>query len=233
MRLTLCQNHSRCARHALVAQKQQNVALVMDFGGGTFDMCVIETTKGGDISQTGRNAKPLAARSISIGGYAINRLIAEALLLQIVQKGHDRAQLKAALREYQRLKNLDEPTLASERHAAFVRNYRRLLQSVEQAKCVVCNGMTNWRLDADLSHSGGCTVEVPSSPLEERSPIIFQRLDGMLLRQIYLEHVWKPHLLPGIKDTIQRAEAELGNKQITVVLLSGGSSNIRWLKPLL
>jgi hypothetical protein len=32
---------------------------------------------------------------------------------------------------------------------------------------------------------------------------------------------------------LQRAEAELGNKPITVVLLSGGSSNIRWLKPLL
>ncbi len=32
---------------------------------------------------------------------------------------------------------------------------------------------------------------------------------------------------------MQRAEAELGNKPITVVLLSGGSSNIRWLKPLL
>jgi hypothetical protein len=28
-------------------------------------------------------------------------------------------------------------------------------------------------------------------------------------------------------------QEELGNKPITVVLLSGGSSNIRWLKPLL
>src|SRR6202012_4611416 len=34
-------------RHALVAQKEQNVALVIDFGGGTFDTCIIETTKAG------------------------------------------------------------------------------------------------------------------------------------------------------------------------------------------
>ena len=72
----------------------------------------------------------------SIGGYAINRLIAEELLLRIVEKGYDRTLLKAALKEYQRLKNLDDPALAMERHAVFARNYHRLLQSVEQAKCV-------------------------------------------------------------------------------------------------
>lgn len=220
-------------RHALVAQKEQNVALVMDFGGGTFDTCVIETTKGGDISQTGRNAKPLAARSIPIGGFAINRFIAEELLQRVVPKGPDRTLLNAALKEYQRLKNLDDPVLATERHAAFARNYRRLLQSVEQAKCMVCNGMTSWRLDVDPPHGVGCTVEVPTRPLEEGSPIVAQRLDGALLRRIYEEQVWKRHLLLAVRETIQRAEAELGNKPITVVLLSGGSSNIRWLKPLL
>ena len=218
------------ARHALVAEKEQNVALVIDFGGGTFDTCVIETTKGGDISQAGRNKKPLAASSISIGGYAINRFIAEELLRRIAGKSPDRT-LKDALRDYQRLKNLDESALATERHAVFARNYHRLLQSV--AKCVVCNGMPSWRLDAELPLTGGCTVEVPTRPLEERSPIISQRLDGVLLRQIYEEQVWKRHLLPAVRDTIQRAAAELGNKPITVVLVSGGSSNIRWLKPLL
>lgn len=135
-------------RHALVAQKEQNVALVIDFGGGTFDTCVIETTKGGDISKTGRNAKPLAARSLPIGGFAINRLIADDLLMRVVEKGPDRTLLRAALKEYQRLKNLDEADLSLERHAAFARNYHKLLQSVEQAKCVICNGIASWKLAA-------------------------------------------------------------------------------------
>ena len=220
-------------RHALVAQKEQNIALVIDFGGGTFDTCVIQTTKAGDISQSGRNSKPLAARSISVGGFEVNRLIAQELLFEIVGKGYDRMQLNSALKDYKRLKNLDDQTLALEKLSAFTRNYHRLLHSVEQAKCVVSNGMPSWRLDADLSSAGGCTVEVPTRPFEEGSPITSLRLDGALLRKIFEEKVWRPHLLPAVKDTIQRAAAELGNRPITVVLLSGGSSNIRWLKPLL
>ena len=220
-------------RHALVAQKEQNVALVIDFGGGTFDTCVIETTKGGDISQTGRNAKPLAARSIPFGGFAINRIIAEELLFQVVEKGPDKTNLRVALKEYQRLKNLDEPSLALERYSSFAMNYHKLLQSVEQAKCSICNGMPIWRLDAAPPHAVGSTVEVPTRALEERSPIIAQRLDGARFKRIFEDQVWKLYLLPAIRETIQRAEAELGNKPITVVLLSGGSSNIRWIKPLL
>ncbi|MGY3440028.1 MULTISPECIES: hypothetical protein [unclassified Bradyrhizobium] len=32
---------------------------------------------------------------------------------------------------------------------------------------------------------------------------------------------------------LKRAEQELGGRPITIVLLSGGSSNIGWLKPLI
>lgn len=55
-------------RHALVAQRQKHVALVFDFGGGTFDASVIETTAAGDISQGGRNSKPLAGFLTREGG---------------------------------------------------------------------------------------------------------------------------------------------------------------------
>jgi hypothetical protein len=220
-------------RHALVAQKKQNVALVMDFGGGTFDTCIIETKLDGDISMSGRNSKPLAAHSIAIGGFAVNRFIAEDLLFRVIPKGPERTALGSAIRDYQRLKNVDDLALASEKYAAFVKNYRRLLQSVEQAKCMVCNGMPSWRLDIDPPQGVGCTVEVPTRPLDEKSPIAAQRLDGTLLRRIFEEKIWKQHLLPAIRETIQRAQAELGNKPITIVLLSGGSSNIRWIKPLL
>ncbi len=46
-------------RHPLVAQQIKHAALVLDFGGGTFDVSLIETTNQGDISAGGRNAKPL------------------------------------------------------------------------------------------------------------------------------------------------------------------------------
>ena len=72
------------ARHPIVVQQSKHNALVIDFGGGTCDMCIIETTKGGDISQTGRNSKPLAAASKPIGGFFINRIIAEDLFSSIL-----------------------------------------------------------------------------------------------------------------------------------------------------
>ncbi len=61
-------------RHPLVAAHGKHNALVIDFGGGTFDVCIIETTKRGDISQSGRNSRPLAACSEPIGGFFINQV---------------------------------------------------------------------------------------------------------------------------------------------------------------
>src|SRR5437762_8666076 len=37
-------------KHPLVAERKKHHALVIDFGGGTFDVCVIATTKEGDIN---------------------------------------------------------------------------------------------------------------------------------------------------------------------------------------
>jgi len=59
-------------RHPLVAERIKQNALVIDFGGGTFDVCLIETKKDGDISQTGRNSRPPAAASEPVGGFFIN-----------------------------------------------------------------------------------------------------------------------------------------------------------------
>jgi hypothetical protein len=45
------------AKLPLLAEKKKIIALVMDFGGGTFDSCVIETTKEGDISVSVRGRR--------------------------------------------------------------------------------------------------------------------------------------------------------------------------------
>jgi hypothetical protein len=63
-------------RHPLVAQRSKFNALVIDFGGGTCDVCIIETTREGDISQSGRASRPLAAQSEAIGGFQGRRISA-------------------------------------------------------------------------------------------------------------------------------------------------------------
>jgi hypothetical protein len=56
-------------RHPLVSDQRKHVALVLDFGGGTFDVSVVETTKTGEISGGGVNSRPLGAKSIQVGGF--------------------------------------------------------------------------------------------------------------------------------------------------------------------
>lgn len=222
-------------KHPLVAQKTKHAALVFDFGGGTFDASVIETTAAGDISGGGRNSRPLAAKSIPVGGFYINRMIAEMLLFQGMDKSVDKHGVRRALDAFASLKNADDETLSNHRsdHVNFVRNFRRLLRSVEQAKIVICSGISSWRLDADLSSSTACRVDVPQRPLSEASPCASLRLEASDLLKIFEDRIWKQKLLPAIRETIKRGEVELEGRRISIVLLSGGSSNIRWIKPLI
>jgi molecular chaperone DnaK (HSP70) len=74
-------------RHPLITERAKYNALVMDFGGGTFDVCLIETTREGDEKEGGRNSKPLAASSTAIGGYYVNRTIAETLFRNYSTQG--------------------------------------------------------------------------------------------------------------------------------------------------
>ena len=39
---------------SLIVEKKRHTALVLDFGGGTFDVSVIDTTAQGDISYGGK-----------------------------------------------------------------------------------------------------------------------------------------------------------------------------------
>ncbi|MCP1838758.1 hypothetical protein ACVIHI_008317 [Bradyrhizobium sp. USDA 4524] len=222
-------------KHPLVAQRARQIALVFDFGGGTFDASIIETTIAGDISQSGRNSKPLAARSLPVGGFVINHAIARELLFRGMDRSIDKSAVNRALEVFPQLKNADDETLAGVRsdQAAFVRNYRRVLRSVEQAKLTVSSGITSWKLDANLTSSPACVVDIPQKPLQESSTWIPIRFEPTEFRSIFSERIWKQKLLPEIQSVLKRAEQELGGRPITVVLLSGGSSNIGWLKPLI
>lgn len=222
-------------KHPLVAQRTKHIALVFDFGGGTFDASIIETTIAGDISQSGRNSKPLAARSVPVGGFVINNAIARELLFRGLERSVDRSAVTRALEAFPQLKNADEESLAMVRgdHAAFVRNYRRVLRSVEQAKLTVSSGVTSWKLDANLSSSPACVVDIPQKPFQDSTPWVPVRFEPAEFRTIFSDRIWKQKLLPEILPILKRAEQELGGRPISIVLLSGGSSNIGWLKPLI
>src|SRR5262249_44619889 len=66
-------------KHPLLVQSKQ-CALVIDFGGGSFDSCIIESDKQGEVTGKAKNTKPYAAFSDAVGGYFVNQVIAERLI---------------------------------------------------------------------------------------------------------------------------------------------------------
>ena len=222
-------------RHPLIAEKQKHIALVMDFGGGTFDVSVIETTADGDISQGGRNSRPLSASSIPVGGFFVNKMIAESLLFEALEKGASGRAVRIAIKRYEEIKNYDglEVNEFSDDMLSFFRAYRVLLRRVEDAKISICSRISNWQLDADLDNAASVLVAVPKNPFSGSPRVVELRLDTVRIREIFESRVWKQRLLPAIRNGLNRARDELEGKAISVVLLSGGSSNIRWLKYLI
>ena len=109
---------------------------------------------------------------------------------------------------------MDNEELALQRsgYTAFTRNFHRLLQSVEQAKCMVSSGVTNWLLDANLASAPACPVQVPQHPMQASSAFASIRLEAADFRSVYEERIWKQKLLPSICESLKRAESELGGK---------------------
>lgn len=222
-------------RHPTVAENRKHVALVLDFGGGTFDASVIETAKSGDISQTGVNSRPLSAKSIHVGGFYINRLIAEDALFSVLSKQYEKNTFRKSLEHFYDNRNSGEEFIRDlpENKQSFFRHMKRLLADVERAKIGVCNGIANWRLDADLAGAVSYPINVPVNPFSTKSEMASVRFDAGKFRALYEERIWKQKLRQTISSTIDRARAELRGQDISIVLLSGGSSNIRWLRPLI
>lgn len=222
-------------RHPLVAESRKHVALVLDFGGGTFDVSVVETTKAGEISGGGVNSRPLGAKSVHVGGFYINRLIAEEVLFAVLAPRIEKSTVRKALNFFYENKNADEDFVSklSEQQQSFFRNIKALLQTVELAKISVCNSIGNWSLSANLAGAASYAISVPVNPFLATSTIASVRYDASKLRKLYEERIWRDKLKSAISTTIDRAKAEIGGQDISVVLLSGGTSNIRWLQPLL
>jgi hypothetical protein len=222
-------------RHPLVAERRRHIVLVLDFGGGTFDVSVIETTATGDISAGGKNSRPVSAKSIPVGGFYVNRMIAESLLFDALDKKADKTAIRSAIEKFyqQKASQLNDNEFLKPEFISFQKNFRRLLQLIESAKIAVCSTLANWALEAELRGVASYPVRVPRNPFSATAEWIDIQLDAEKLRSVFIEKIWQTKLLPAIKTAIERAQFQLGGKQISLVLLSGGSSNIQWLSSLL
>lgn len=227
------QYYRHCLRHPAVAGRGKHNILIIDFGGGTFDVCIIETTKEGDISQTGRNSKPLSASSSPVGGFFINRIIAEHLIRKhfgITKEA--KTKIGKGLDAYRnwRKNNQDLSTL-SEEFQNFLHNFHGLIYKVESVKLGLSKNILDWNLETDLDIN--YPLVIPANPFSSDDKGITVKLNANELREIFVKRVWNPYLKIIIRQTLERGKEELGGSPISVILLSGGSANIRWLSNLI
>ncbi|MER9852529.1 MULTISPECIES: hypothetical protein [unclassified Mesorhizobium] len=220
-------------RYPLITEKRRHVAIVLDFGGGTFDVSVIETTAQGDISQSGRNQKPLAAKSVAAAGYYINRCIAEYLIFKSDKSLLKNKSARRGIELYSQGKWQEgDPTINPEIYT-FMQNFHRLVQSAEKAKVAICSSISQWDLAANLSAKVPVRVSVPARPFAAEPGRVEISLDAAELKDIFERDVWNKKLKGAIVDVLRRAAAELEGNPVSIVLLSGGSSNIGWLRTLI
>lgn len=217
-------------RHPLVAENRKHVALVIDFGGGTFDVSVVDTTMSGDVSASGRNSRPLAAASLPIGGSLINIQIARELIGQNLEKRADRNRLDKAWQTYRTgaVSVGGYGSLAADLQN-FVRNVKRVIRQVEQAKIHICQTIADWSLDAKYEPVPAAQIVVPTDPFALAPAVVEVRFGALQLRDIFVKKFWQDKLRGAVQSAISRSSEELDSRPISLVLLSGGSANIGWL----
>jgi hypothetical protein len=213
-----------------VTQQRQMRALVIDFGGGTCDVCIIETTREGEISGGGRNKRPLAGKSLPVGGLMFNRAIAESLIRRIA--GAFETAVKTGLREYKdwyagrrSLDSLDS------RYKIFIDNFHNLVHRVERLKLALSRAVTDWSLTANQHFAA--TITIPQDPFERGGKNIPVTMSIAQLRDIFVETIYTPHLRQFFADRLKVGREMLEGAPLTVLLLSGGSANLKWLQELL
>jgi hypothetical protein len=222
-------------RTTLLTQQKKHIALVVDFGGGTFDVCVIETTAQGDIAKGGRGSKPFAATSAAVGGFEINKQIAEYLLFSVIERRDLKEKTRKAIRQFEEWKFAAHADLEdySEANQKFFNYYRNLLDTVEKAKIFISTSVVNWNLDNKEPSKAGYPIQIALDPFNPDHRMVEVRFDANIFKNIFEDRIWKEKLFAKIEQALKRASRDLDGKSVSVALLSGGSASIGWLKQLM
>ena len=213
-----------------LVDRSKQIALILDFGGGTFDACIIESTKDGDVSIRGKHSKPMAAKSVPVGGYFVNRRIA----LYLAKRGLEGTERRLADKyfgQYLRVRrgDLSRDMLRLECQA-FMINMEKLERLIEQHKIELTSRMVNWSLEDEAYEK--VIVRKPTNVFDAQSRWVDTEFYAHQFRNLFLTEVWNDKLKDVVGGVLRMANDGLDGRPITTTLISGGSSNIRWLEVL-
>lgn len=217
-------------RHEYLTKEKKYRALVIDFGGGTFDTSIVETTKQGKISERGRHCQPKSAASVAVGGFHINQEIAGWILKQMFPK--DAVDIKKGIENYHRWRNDDfDIEMLNEKNKSCVKAYRDLIHQTEAAKIQLCSQIRDWGIDSKLNQK--VKLKVKENAFDYESAVVDLEFRADDFREIFVTEIWGRKLRRAVGDAFKRAEADSEGRGVNVVLISGGSANIKWLQELI
>ncbi|HEX6803909.1 MAG TPA: Fic family protein [Terriglobales bacterium] len=187
--------------------------LVIDFGGGTLDSCVIETTPEGNLARGGSTRVPLGIHSVGGAGKAIDR----KLVALAVAKNKD-------------------PRLKQDAPESRIAARPWVLLAAEEMKIALSRKMQMCRLEQDCKEFAESRT-FPPNWYHPDVPVQFE-LDGNDLKQVLCD-LWfdaKNGFGPSILATVQEAKFRGGVvrlERMDKVILAGGSSGLPFLRELL
>jgi|GEM_PF-1087052 len=221
-------------RHPNLAGQEKYRVLVLDVGGGTSDCSVIETTREGEVSKSGRNSKPFGASSETIGGHFVNYKLAEFLMLNYVAKGKTKSELRQGLkRMISFIRGNKNSIHFKQEEWNLYSNLEWVLYYVEIAKKelsrFIADHICGWSNEAPPAKE--VFIHLPRDPFRPTNDT--EWFDAPLstgdFKKVVENEIWKPYLKPLVLRTLENASQALDGKPINRVILSGGTANIGWI----
>jgi hypothetical protein len=217
-------------KHEYLTKQKKYRALVIDFGGGTFDTSIVETTKDGKISEGGRHSRPKSAASVPIGGFYINEVIASRIAKQTFPNNVD--DIRKGIANYKRWTTDDfDIEMLAPRNRSCVMAYADLLQQVESAKIELCSKIRDWDLTAKLHQK--VKLKIKSNIFDYDSATKDIDFTADEFRDLFINEIWNRQIRRPVADAFKRSVEANEGYGVNVVLISGGSANIKWLQHLI
>lgn len=223
------QYYKYCKKFEPLNKGEQILVLVIDFGGGTFDTCLIETSESGNIREGGKNSKPLGSSSIAKGGNDLDIAILNSIILK--HNAKETAKIKKGYRLVRDVKKgkVKQSSLTDEQ-SNFYKNYQNALVKIQKKKEQLVNNIRQWSNEKEPTDSISLTL--PRNFFDIKSNKIDYQFTAIQLREIF-KQFYQEHLKKGLELTLSRGLINTKKKKPDYILLSGGSSKIAWLNLLM
>jgi Fic family protein len=191
-------------------QKEPQLVLIVDIGGGTFNSCIIKTTELGHLSKGGATKLPIGLQAAFFGGNKVD----EELLKTIIRKVEKNLTLKEDLLERARTKE------------------RTVFMIIEDAKIELSKKL------ADYSYFD--SIENISTSIKFEKGVLHQdeeissKLTANDLKAV-IRQMWRHEWSETLNKTIVEAEEKLNRQvqKIDRVIVAGGSSQLPFMRDLL